>query len=413
MNARKLIVIIAFSLILLMVVGTVALRARAASPSSDMIRDALMALYYSTDGETWGNNTGWGSDLHYCDGWYGVYCDEEDHVVSIWMYEISLSGTLPPELGNLVHLRSLILGWYKIGDHNLSGPIPPELGKLSELRFLNLSGNILSGPIPPELGNLSKLGQLWLQGNNLSGPIPQELGNLSNLRELFLSWNNLSGHIPSQLGRLSRLDRLWLQGNNLSGPIPAELSNLSDLSYLLLDYNSCLICWETEAARDWALDLGPYEPWNWIGYSGPNAVCSDVYLGLMGLYASTDGENWTNNGGWVCGSGDFCPWYGVVCDGGHVTKLELRSNNLRGRIPSELSKVSSLKGLNLAANSLYGPIPSTLAELNHLETLYLQKNQGLVCWETEAARDWALEPPPDYLGPDAVCSFLYLPLAKR
>ena len=188
---------------------------------------------------------------------------------------------------------------------------------------------------------------------------------------------------------------------------------MDDLYFLTLFSSPCLTCWETEAALDWAVGLGFVDFYNYQGYLGPTAICTDTYLGLMGLYASTDGENWTSNGGWVCGSGDYCPWFGVVCDGGHVTRLELSSNNLCGRIPSELGKVTSLKGLNLSANSLHGPIPSALAELSNLETLYLQNNRSLVCWETEAARDWAVEPPPDYLGPDAVCSFGYLPIVMQ
>jgi hypothetical protein len=42
-------------------------------------RAALLALYNSTHGDDWGNNTGWGTDTYHCD-WYGVTCDENEHV---------------------------------------------------------------------------------------------------------------------------------------------------------------------------------------------------------------------------------------------------------------------------------------------------------------------------------------------
>ena len=40
------------------------------------------------------------------------------------------------------------------------------------LRILQLSNNQLTGSIPPELGNLTGLCWLMLDGNNLTGTIP-------------------------------------------------------------------------------------------------------------------------------------------------------------------------------------------------------------------------------------------------
>ncbi|NJP07719.1 MAG: hypothetical protein HC837_19925 [Chloroflexaceae bacterium] len=65
-----------------------------------------------------------------------------------------------------------------LSSNNLSGSIPPELGNLTNLRELDLSYSDLSGSIPPELGNLTNLWMLDLSHNYLSGDIPRELMNI-------------------------------------------------------------------------------------------------------------------------------------------------------------------------------------------------------------------------------------------
>ena len=85
---------------------------------------------------------------------------------------IALSGVLPPELGGLVKLQTLVLRL-----HKLTGNIPPELGALTDLRVIDLSNNRLWGNVPLELGRLAKLRQLYLYGTPLIsvGCVPLEL----------------------------------------------------------------------------------------------------------------------------------------------------------------------------------------------------------------------------------------------
>ena len=66
--------------------------------------------------------------------------------------------------GSPLRVTSLVLS-----DSQLTGTIPPELGNLTNLRILDLSDNQLSGEVPSELGSLSNLEWLWLQRNQLSG----------------------------------------------------------------------------------------------------------------------------------------------------------------------------------------------------------------------------------------------------
>jgi hypothetical protein len=191
---------------------------------------ALVALYNSTDGPNWVDNSGWLVTSSPCT-WSGIECTG-GHISYISLGYNQLTGILPPELGNLSRLR--VLG---LSSNRLYGPIPAELSNLSELVALEMSGNRLAGPVPAELGNLSKLRTLSLGNNKLSEAIPPALGNIGSLQSLVLSHNQLSGVIPVELGNLVQLSSLYLSHNQLSGVIPTALDRLSQLSELDLSYN--------------------------------------------------------------------------------------------------------------------------------------------------------------------------------
>ena len=87
---------------------------------------------------------------------------------------------------------------------------------------LLLQNNSLSGAIPPAIGQLKRLRALDLSANNFSGEIPASLSDLSFLETLNLSGNHLCGPIPKTLIRLTFLSTFSVAGNNLSGPVPSE-----------------------------------------------------------------------------------------------------------------------------------------------------------------------------------------------
>ncbi len=194
---------------------------------------ALVSFYHGTDGPNWEDKRGWLETKQPCD-WYGVSCSD-GHVTALTINYNNLSGSIPPELGDLSKLQTISLYY-----NYLNGAIPLELSELSELQFLILHDNGLSGNIPPELGNLSSLKMLDLESNKLSGSIPPELSNLANLEALKLSTNKLSGSIPPELGKLSNVQLLLLCCNDLSGNIPPELGELPNLRQLGLFDNENL-----------------------------------------------------------------------------------------------------------------------------------------------------------------------------
>ena len=150
-------------------------------------RNALVALYNSTDGTNWESNSGWLSDSP-IDEWYGITVNSDGRVTHLDLVGNQLMGTIPPELGDLTRLERLDLA-----GNQLTGTIPAELGDLASLQYLSLWSNELTGTIPAALGDLAHLEWLYLGGNQLTGTIPAELGDLANLKGLYLWSNKLSG----------------------------------------------------------------------------------------------------------------------------------------------------------------------------------------------------------------------------
>ena len=194
--------------------------------------------------------------------WYGVTTDESGRVIELDLWHNDLSGTIPPELGNLTALTYL-----RLSGNDLSGTVPPELGNLTALTSFSLSSNDLSGAVPPELGNLTALTNLYLGWNQLSGAIPLELGNLTALTALNLSGNQLSGTVPPELGKLTSLDTLYLADNRLTGCQLAVWKYVKDNDVDQLGLPYCAAA----ADRD----------------------------DLAALYWATDGDKWTNNNNWL------------------------------------------------------------------------------------------------------------------
>jgi hypothetical protein len=150
---------------------------RAANPIPRSERDALLALYSSTNGASWINNSGWGGAIGTECSWSGIDCILEGD-----------QGT------GTYHIYQI-----RLDNNNLSGPIPEQLINLKNLLYLHLEDNQLTGSIPPEIGNMTHLQYLGLSYNQLTGSIPPEIGNLKNLKALYLNHNHFSGDVPIEL----------------------------------------------------------------------------------------------------------------------------------------------------------------------------------------------------------------------
>ncbi|TXG47608.1 hypothetical protein EZV62_026902 [Acer yangbiense] len=70
---------------------------------------------------------------------------------------------------------------------------------------LNLTSMSLTGTIPPHIGNLSFLVQLRLRNNGFHGSLPVDIVHLHRLEIFHLELNSFQGEISSWLGSLPKL----------------------------------------------------------------------------------------------------------------------------------------------------------------------------------------------------------------
>ncbi len=341
--------------------------------------ETLKIFYEATNGEDWSyelcpTNSEWditkepGSifDLY---SWCGLTFSNEV-LTRIILPKNNLTGSLPPELGDLEELTHLILY-----DNQLTGRIPPEVGQLKKLTFLDLAGNQLSGPIPLELTTLDQLGVLFLGRNELSGPIPPEMADLQQLRTLALDDNQLIGTFPVELTTMEQLGVLSLHSNPLTGPIPPEIGNLSNLSVLyigwteitgsippeLANLNQLKKLWvfRMPLTRADIILLGkiPLEELYFLGISFPEGLPPEIgkltnLLDIDMVYGQPIGTI----------TGSIPPELGNLVN---LRSLDLVGNDLTGPIPPELGDLVNLQSLRLSG-SLTGPIPSELGNLVNL-----------------------------------------------
>jgi hypothetical protein len=93
-------------------------------------------------------------------------------------------------------------------------------------------------------------------------------------------------------------------------------------------------------------------------------------MALISLYDALDGNNWTDRSNWLTDT-TINNWYGVTVAGGHVTQVNLNTNNLTGDIAGvDWANLTTLTHLYMHTNSLTGDVAS-LGGLTSLSVLYM------------------------------------------
>ena len=148
---------------------------------ADPNRAALEAFYNATGGAGWTNNANWLSEQPLGE-WHGVTTNGHGEVTTIVLDGNNLTGSLPPQLGNLSSLNRLALN-----RNGITGAIPSQLGSLPSLSIIGIARNQLTGVLPASLGNLP-LTRLSLHDNTgLSGPLPSGFTSLTSLQRLAIA----------------------------------------------------------------------------------------------------------------------------------------------------------------------------------------------------------------------------------
>ncbi|PRP78601.1 putative receptor protein kinase [Planoprotostelium fungivorum] len=383
--------------------------------------DILRTLYDELGGEHWINNTHWeNTTASYC-SYYGITCDEEEHVTAIRLYN-NLTGQLP-DLSGLSHLTVLDLGGnggieltapVAISNH-LTGPFPAWITK-TRLEYVDFFGHSFLGVLPDDLGNLVNLTCLSMgvptYDGRLYGPVPESWMKLTKLKALGLFGNSFTHINLTRLNDLVDLEYLELGSNNFDGsfiemglsvitlpklihfdiysnsfygPIP-DLRNCIALQFFYIDYNAFeggfpewvnllpqlifISMGDNQLSGPIPASLGQLKSLLYLVISGNsfNGTLPDIWdqfpnLDQITAYANKSSKLTTlllNNNKLT---GSISPDYFIV---GY--------NQLNGTIPDELYECTEMYQLNLVSNQFTGTISPKISQLTNV--VYLQFGQN-------------------------------------
>lgn len=146
-----------------------------------MEKEILLALYRSTNGDSWLRKWDLGKPVTEWEGVVTEVIDGKNRVRELNLWDNHLTGTLPGEIGGLAECVQ-----FHIGGNAVGGTIPAGLANLTKLTLLGLQGNQFTGSIPAAFGNLTGLRSFYIDGNQLGGEIPEEIFGNPN----WADWKN-------------------------------------------------------------------------------------------------------------------------------------------------------------------------------------------------------------------------------
>ena len=329
---------------------------------SNIEKEALIALYRSTNGSDWSNQTNWLTDAPVCD-WYGVTVED----------------------GKVVQLN--------LANNQLEGTLPDSISQLKDLVTIHLYGNNLSGNIESNIVDLTNLNSFLFQNNSyvfsdfenehptytnqITGQYnftPQakvdntETKTLISGQSITLTSNALTSTNNSY--------QWYKDGAAIAGATQKEfvINNATDSDAGVYHFTAT-----NSVVKGLTLERNPITLK--VLDATSCAVSEAERQALIALYKATDGAHWSNT---LSGTNPWkitdteskvCNWFGItVSDDFKVIGINLPANKLRGEIPDNFGQLQHLKTLVLSQNQLIGAYPEALNPLYKLENLDLSEN---------------------------------------
>ncbi|KAK3246937.1 hypothetical protein CYMTET_43550 [Cymbomonas tetramitiformis] len=273
----------------------------------------------------------------------------------LYIFDDSLMGTVPTQLGELTQLTYLY-----IQDMRITGTVPTQMGALTQLIFLNFAENSLTGTVPTQMGALTQLTYLRLDYNSLTGTVPTQMGALTQLVNLRLDSNSLTGTVPTQMGALTQLTyfKTGFLGtgifiaNILAGTVPTQMGLLTQLVELYLHDNSLTGTVPTQMgalAQLYHLDLEDLLLTGTV----------PTQMGALTQLTTLDLED-------LLLTGTVPTQMGALTQ---LTTLYLSSNSLTGTVPTQMGTATRLFYLHLSGNKLTGTVPTEIGALTDLNEM--------------------------------------------
>jgi len=301
-------------------------------------------------------------------------------LTSLQVSGAGIVGEMPSWVANLTSLEIL-----QFSNCGLSGQVPSFIGNLKKLSTLKLYACNFSGQVPPHLFNLTTLGVINFHSNSFIGTIElSSFFKLPNLYRLNLSNNKLSivdGKYNSSWESIDNFDTLCLASCNIS-KLPDTLRHMQSIEVLDLSNNHIHGTVPQWAWDNWIdtlilMNLSHNQFSSNIGYSSvisANMFVIDISYNLFEGPIPIPGPQ---NILFDCSNNQFSSMpFNFGSQLSSISLLMASGNKLTGEIPPSICEATSLMLLDLSNNDLVGSIPSCLMEnMSHLNVLNLRGNQ--------------------------------------